>query len=238
MTTNTKRLGIIVSGATSTLVAHQHLPALTAIRNQGGLELSNGDRVVPDLMLVGRNAEKLAHTAASAGIAHWSTDLDAALSSREHEIFFDASATGLRFDHVRRALAAGKHVYCEKPIAQTFDQAMTLVRTAAEAKKCNGVVQDKIFLPGFAKLRQLRDSGYFGRILEVRLEFGRWIFDGETVPGQRPSWNYRKKDGGGLILDMFPHWRYMIEHMVGDIRAVSCTARTQIPRRRDEQGQP
>jgi predicted dehydrogenase len=235
---STKRIGIIVSGATGMLVAHQHLPALLGIQREGGLALSNGDRVVPDLMLVGRNADKLKGVAASAGAARWTTDFDSALASREHDVFFDASASALRFDFVRRALRAGKHVYCEKPIAQTLDEAMTLVREAAAAKRCNGVVQDKIYLPGFARLKRLREEGFFGRILEVRLEFGRFIFDGETAPGQRPSWNYRKDDGGGLILDMFQHWRYMIETIVGPIRAVSCTTRTHIPRRWDEQGQP
>lgn len=230
------RLGVIVSGATSALVAHQHLPALLAIRSEGGLPLDNGERVVPDIMLVGRNADKLAQIAATTGIARWTTDLDAALSSSEHQVFFDATATGLRYEFVSRALAAGKHVYCEKPLSGTLDQAMALVRAAADAGVCNGVVQDKVFLPGFRKLARLRESGFFGRIVEVRLEFGRWIFDGESRPVQRPSWNYRKRDGGGLILDMFPHWRYMLDQLVGEVRAVNCTCRTEIPRRRDEQG--
>jgi predicted dehydrogenase len=231
-------LGIIVSGATGALAANQHLPALLAIRREGGLALADGSRVVPDLLLVGRDAEKLARAAQANGIERWTTDLDEALSSRNHPVFFDASASGRRFEFVSRAIAAGKHVYCEKPIAETLDQAMTLVRAAARADIRNGVVQDKIFLPGFRKLGELRASGYFGRILEVRLEFGRWIFDGERYKGQRPSWNYRKSDGGGLVLDMFPHWRYMIEHVAGDIRAVSCAMRTQMPRRIDERGTP
>jgi predicted dehydrogenase len=232
------RLGIIVSGATGALVANQHLPALLAIRREGGLSLSDGSRVMPDLLLVGRNAQKLAGVAQANGIERWTTDLDAALASSEHPLFFDASASGVRFEFVSRAIAAGKHVYCEKPIAETLEQAMTLVHAAARANIRNGVVQDKIFLPGFRKLGELRASGYFGRILEVRLEFGRWIFDGVRHKGQRPSWNYRRRDGGGLILDMFPHWRYMIEHVAGPIRAVSCIARTHVPRRIDEHGKP
>jgi predicted dehydrogenase len=232
------RLGIIVSGATGALVANQHLPALLAIRREGGLALADGARVLPDLLLVGRDERKLVGVAQANGIERWSTDLDDALSSREHPLFFDASASGVRFEFVSRAIAASKHVYCEKPIAETLEQAMILVRAAARANIRNGVVQDKIFLPGFRKLGELRASGYFGRILEVRLEFGRWIFDGERSKGQRPSWNYRKRNGGGLVLDMFPHWRYIIEHVAGDIRAVSCTMRTHIPRRIDEQGTP
>jgi predicted dehydrogenase len=232
------RLGIIVSGATGALARLQHLPALLAIRREGGVALADDTRVVPDPLLVGRDSERLARVAAEFAVDGWTTDLDAALSSRAHPLFFDASASGQRYALVSRAIAADKHVYCEKPIAETLDQAMALMRTAAEAKVCNGVVQDKLFLPGFRKLAQLRADGYFGRILEVRLEFGRWIFDGERYKGQRPSWNYRKRDGGGLILDMFPHWRYMIEHIAGDIRAVSCIARTHIPRRLDERGEP
>jgi predicted dehydrogenase len=233
-----RRLGIIVSGATAGIVTQQHLPALVAIRNEGGLPLSDGGRAMPDLMLVGRNAEKLARIADTAGIAHWTTDLDTALSSREHTVFFDAAVSGLRVDHMSRAIAAGKHVYCEKPIAGSLADAMVLVRAARDAGLCNGVVQDKIHLPGFRKLKRLKDTGFFGRILEVRLEFSRWIFDGTRRPGQRPSWNYRKRDGGGLIFDMFPHWHYMLGHLVGEVRAVSCTCRTQIPRRYDERSEP
>jgi predicted dehydrogenase len=230
------RLGIIINGATGGLVAAQHLPALLALREEGGLTLPDGRRAIPDLLLVGRDPGRLERIAQAAGIDRWSTDLDAALSSREHALFFDAAATAQRHDRVRRAIAAGKHVYCEKPIAETLDEAMALVRAAADAKICHGVVQDKIFLPGFRKLKQLREEGVFGRILEVRLEFSRFVADGERHPSQRPSWNYRKRDGGGLILDMFPHWRYLIEQIVGTIRAVSATSRTHIPQRRDEQG--
>jgi predicted dehydrogenase len=232
-----RRLGVIVSGATGGLVAHQHLPALLAIRREGGVPLANGDRAVPDLLLVGRDASKVARTAISAGIERWTDDLDTALSSNEHQVFFDATATALRSALVSRALAAGKHVYCEKPLASTLADAMALVRMAAERRLCNGVVQDKILMPGMRKLKRLKEQGFFGRILEVRLEFSRWIFDGATRPAQRPTWNYRKRDGGGLILDMFPHWRYLIEHLAGGVRTVSCTARTQIPRRYDERGQ-
>jgi predicted dehydrogenase len=231
------RLGIIINGATGGLAMHQHLPALMAIRKEGGLVLGNGGRVVPDLLLVGRDAGRLAAAARAIGADRWTTDLDSALAAPEDAIFFDAAATGGRAARLASAIAAGKHVYSEKPLGGSLAEVMELVRAATAAGRCNGVVQDKLTLPGFRKLKQIKDSGYFGRILEVRLEFGRWIFDGETQPAQRPSWNYRKADGGGLIFDMFPHWRYMLEHLVGDIRAVSCTTRTHLPRRRDEQGQ-
>jgi predicted dehydrogenase len=227
-----RRLGIIVSGATGALVSQQHLPVLLAIRREGGLSLANGDRAMPDLLLVGRDPERLARTAETTG-ASWTTDLDAALSSTKHTIFFDAAATAARYSHVNRALAAGKHVYCEKPVADTLDRTLALVRTAGKRRVCNGVVQDKLFLPGMRKLGRLKHAGFFGRILELRLEFSRWIFDGTARPGQRPSWNYRRRDGGGLVLDMFPHWRYMSEALAGGIRAVSCTCRTHFPRRND-----
>jgi predicted dehydrogenase len=231
-----RRLGIIINGATGGLAGAQHLPALLALRREGGLPLPDGTKAIPDLLLVGRDAGRLKRVAEAAGLDRWTTDLDAALSSAEHPLVFDAAVTGQRFEVVSRAIAAGKHVYCEKPVAETLDQAMALVRAAAAAKICNGVVQDKVFLPGFRKLKQLKEQGTFGRILEVRLEFSRFVADGERRPAQRPSWNYRKRDGGGLILDMFPHWRYMIEHIVGEIRAVSAIARTHVPQRRDEQG--
>jgi predicted dehydrogenase len=233
-----RRLGIIINGATSGLARHQHLRALLAMRAEGGLPLQNGDRVLPDPILVGRNSVTLRALSDAIGVERWTTDLDAALGAPDDTVFFDVAATGARFDSVCRAISAGKHIYCEKPIASTFDQALELVRRANKAGIKNGTVQDKIFLPGFRKLRLVRESGFFGRILEVRLEFGRWIFDGEHQSGQRPSWNYRKADGGGLVLDMFPHWRYMIDHLAGNITAVNCTCRTHVARRRDEAGNP
>jgi predicted dehydrogenase len=232
------RIGIIVNGATSGLARHQHLRALLEIKSEGGLPLRNGDRLIPDPILVGRNRTSLRALADETGIERWTTDLEAALKAADDTIFFDVAISGARFDNVCKAIAAGKHIYCEKPIATTLDLAMELVRRADQAKVKHGTVQDKIFLPGFRKLRLVRDSGFFGRILEVRLEFGRWIFDGEHQPAQRPSWNYRKADGGGLVLDMFPHWRYMIDHLAGNVAAVNCTCRTHIAQRRDEAGNP
>jgi len=233
-----QRLGIIISGATGGLVAAQHLPALLALRREGGVPLADGTRVVPDLLLVGRDGDRLKRVADAAGLDRWSTDLDQALASPDHPVFFDAAITGGRYERVGRAITAGKHVYSEKPLAGSLDEALALVRAADAAGIRHGVVQDKIFLPGFHKLKQLRERGAFGRILEVRLEFSRFVFDGEKRQTQRPSWNYRKHDGGGLILDMFPHWHYLIAQIVGEIRAVSAVARTQIPRRRDEDGSP
>jgi predicted dehydrogenase len=231
-----QRIGIIVNGATGGLATGQHLRGLLQIRKDGGLPLRNGVRLMPDPVLVGRNAGKLAQLCWSTGLERWTTDLDTALASRSETLFFDAGVTGQRVEAVSKAIAAGKHVYCEKPIAGSLEQALAIVREAEAAGIKHGTVQDKLFLPGFRKLALLKASNYFGRVLEVRLEFGRWIFDGTTQETQRPSWNYRKADGGGLILDMFPHWRYMIDHLVAPIRAVSATSRIQIRRRVNEEG--
>lgn len=233
-----RRLGIIVNGATGELARRQHLPALVAMREEGGLPLSNGDRVMPDVILLGRSAERLAPVAQATGFSRFTDDMGAALANAEDTLFFDVGATGGRVEVLKRAIAAGKHIYTDKPIAPDVPTAMALVAAADAAGVKHGTVQDKLFLPGFATLQSLIRSGRLGRLLEVRLEMGRWIWDGEVHPGQRPSWNYRKKDGGGLILDMFPHWRYMLDHLVGEVQAVSAVARTQIPRRRDERGEP
>ena len=233
-----ERIGIILNGATGGLATSQHLRALLAIRAEGGLPLADGRRVLPDPILLGRSADKLRRLAAASGIERWSTALDAALANPDDTIFFDAAATGGRHAVLTRAIAAGKHVYSEKPIAETLDQALDLARAADRAGIRHGTVQDKVFLPGFRKLGALRASGWFGRILEARLESSRWVFDGTRVPANRASWNYRKRDGGGVVLDMFPHWRYMLDQLVGEVRAVSCTTRTHVPRRLDEAGQP
>ncbi len=233
-----RRLGIVFNGATGELARKHHLPGLVAMREEGGLPLANGDRAMPDLVLVGRSEEKLRAVAAETGFPRWTTDLDGALALPGIDMLFDAAPSGMRVGVVRKAIAARTHVYVEKPIAGSLDDALAIGREAAAAGLKNGTVQDKLFLPGFAAMLGLRRSGFFGRLLEVRIEMGRWIFDGETQPGQRPSWNYRARDGGGLILDMFPHWRYMLDRLAGEVRAVSATCRTQVPRRRDEAGQP
>ena len=231
------KIGIVFHGATGELAARQHLPALMAMRDEGGLPLSDGRRLVPDVLLVGRDPAKLAATAARTGFTCTTTDLATALAGPD-TILFDAAPSGLREAVAHRAIAAGKHIYLEKPVAGSVAAALALHRAARDAGVCAGTVQDKLFLPGFAALRRLRTEGFIGRVLEVRVEMGRWIFDGFEAPGQRPSWNYRKRDGGGLVLDMFPHWRYMIDALAGDITAVSATVRRFVPRRADEHGTP
>ena len=234
----TRTIGIVIEGATGRLGSTQHLRSLMAIRGEGGLVLANGDRLVPEpVVLLGRNPARLAAFAAAQGGLKWSTDRDVCLADRGIAIYFDASATGGRPTRAAAALAAGKHVYLEKPIAETLADALDLARRAEAAGLKNGVVQDKLFLPGLVKLRKLYEADFFGRVLSVRLDFGWWVFDGGLFPAQRPSWNYRKATGGGLILDMFAHWRYIFDRLLGEIRAVSCRHTTAIPRRREESGE-
>jgi predicted dehydrogenase len=232
----TRAIGIVIDGATGRLGATQHLRALLAIAGEGGLRLTNGDRLVPQPMLLGRDPEKLAALAGKSGGLKWSVDRDQCLADPGIEIYFDASLTGGRPERARAAFAMGKHVYLEKPVAENLEDALSLARAAEAAGRKGGVVQDKLFLPGLKKLRQLYDAKFFGRVLSVRLEFGWWVFDGELVPAQRPSWNYRKEGGGGLILDMFAHWRYIFDRLLGPVTAVSCRHMTALPARRDEAG--
>src|SRR5689334_10820797 len=194
------RIGLIMNGVTGRMGMNQHLiRSIVAIRAQGGVTLKNGDKVMPDPILVGRNEEKLEALAKAHGLTRWTTDLDAALKNKDDTLFFDAATTQMRADLIRKAIAAGKDIYCEKPTADSFADALDLVRVAKKAGIRHGVVQDKLFLPGLLKLKVLIDSGFFGRILSVRGEFGYWVFEGDWAPAQRPSWNYRKKDGGGII---------------------------------------
>lgn len=234
---STKRLGLIMHGVTGRMGMNQHLiRSILAIRAQGGVALSDGTRVMPDPILVGRNAEKMQELARRHGIERWSDNLDAALENRDDVIFFDAGTTQMRPTLLEKAIRAGKHVYCEKPIATNLDEALRVVRLAAEAGVKNGTVQDKLFLPGLEKLRMLRDSGFFGRMLSVRGEFGYWVFEGDWQPAQRPSWNYREEDGGGIILDMICHWRYVLDNLFGQVKSISCLGATHIPERWDETG--
>jgi predicted dehydrogenase len=233
-----RTIGIVVDGATGRLGTTQHLKALLAMRGEGGLPLKNGDRLMPEPVLLGRNREKLDALAETSGGLRWSLDRDACLADPDVSIYFDATATGGRPERLSAAIAAGKHVYTEKPVAETLEQALALARQAKRAALKNGVVQDKLFLPGLKKLRRLYDSGYFGRVLSVRLDFGWWVFDGEFAPSQRPSWNYQKTTGGGLILDMFAHWRYIFDRLLGPINSVACREMTAQPRRIDETGKP
>ena len=233
----TRRLGLIMHGVTGRMGMNQHLiRSILAIRAQGGVALSDGTRIMPDPILVGRNAGKMRDLAEAHGVERWSDDLDTALGNPDDVIFFDAGTTQMRPGLLERAIGAGKHVYCEKPIATNLEAAMRVVRLAERAGVKNGTVQDKLFLPGLRKLAMLRDSGFFGRILSVRGEFGYWVFEGDWQPAQRPSWNYREDEGGGIILDMVCHWRYVLDNLFGAVKSVSCLGATHIPERWDEQG--
>lgn len=234
-----RRIGIIMHGVTGRMGFNQHLMrSVLAIRDQGGLSLANGDRLVPDILIIGRNAEKMEALAKAHSIAKWGTDLDAALADPAYEIFFDAATTQMRAQLLGRAIEAGKHVYCEKPTSDTLEQALAVARLAREKGVKNGVVQDKLFLPGLLKMKRLLDAGFFGKLLSVRAEFGYWVFEGDLEPAQRPSWNYRKGDGGGIILDMLCHWRYVLDNLFGAVKSVSCLGATHIPTRYDERDQP
>jgi predicted dehydrogenase len=234
---SSKRLGIIMHGVTGRMGMNQHLiRSILAIRQQGGVALKDGSRVLPDPILVGRNAEKVEALAKAHGVARWSADLGAALANKDDTIFFDAGTTQMRPGLLEQALKAGKHIYCEKPIATNLAQALLACKLAKESGLKNGVVQDKLFLPGMLKLQALRDSGFFGRMLAVRGEFGYWVFEGDDQPAQRPSWNYRAEDGGGMILDMVCHWRYVLDNLFGEVKAVSCRGARHIPERWDEEG--
>ena len=232
-----RTVGIVMNGVTGRMGYRQHLVrSILALREQGGLRLADGTLIWPEPVLVGRNAEKLQSIAERHSLANWTTELDSALGDPGNEIYFDAQLTQLRYPAVKRALAAGKHVYVEKPVAATLPEALDLARLADRAGLRHGVVQDKIFLPGLIKLQRLVDGGFFGRILSVRGEFGYWVFEGDWQQAQRPSWNYRAADGGGIVLDMFPHWQYVLERLVGPVRSVYAHPVTHLPERWDEQG--
>jgi predicted dehydrogenase len=232
-----RAIGVILNGVTGRMGTNQHyVRSILAIMKEGGVALGNGERVMPEPVLVGRNEVKLAQLAAMMPGVTFTTNLDAALSDRRNLIYFDAHTTGRRAAAVKQAIAAGKHVYCEKPTAVSTEVAYDLYQTAKRAKVKNGVVQDKLWLPGIVKLKTLIDAGFFGRILSVRGEFGYWVFEGNLVKSQRPSWNYRKEDDGGIIVDMLCHWRYLVDNLFGNIKAVSCLGATHIPERWDEQG--
>src|SRR5690625_190775 len=235
----TQQIGIIMNGVTGRMGTNQHLiRSIVAIREQGGIELANGDVIMPDPILVGRRANRLKELAETHNLSRWTTDLDEALADDYNQIYFDAQTTVRRAEAIRKAISKGKHIYCEKPTATNLEEAIELAQLATEAGVKNGVVQDKLYLPGLLKLKRLIDSGFFGKILSVRMEFGYWVFEGDWQEGQRPSWNYRKEDGGGMIVDMYPHWSYVIQHLFGKIDSVSCIASTHIPERVDEEGQP
>lgn len=235
----TQRIGIIMHGITGRMGMNQHLiRSVLAIRDQGGVGLADGSYLVPDPILVGRNADKVEAIAKAHNVPRWTTDLDAALANQDDTLFFDAASTKLRPELLKKAIDAGKDIYCEKPVSESLAEALDIAAYAKAKGVKNGIVHDKLDLPGLKKLKRLRDSGFFGRILSVRGEFGYWVFEGDWMPAQRPSWNYRAADGGGIISDMLCHWRYVLDNVVAPVKAVSCLGATHIPERWDENDQP
>ena len=231
------KVGIIMNGVTGRMGTNQHLlRSIVEIIKQGGVRIGASETIMPDPILIGRDENKLQKLCSISGVKKMSTDLDQALADPDYTVYFDSQVTGKRADGIRKAVQAGKHIYCEKPIAVDTKQAMELYRMCKNAGVKNGVVQDKLWLPGVLKLRRLIDQGFFGRILSVRGEFGYWVFEGDSIPPQRPSWNYRKEDDGGIIVDMLCHWRYLLDNVFGKIKAVSCLGATHIPERVDENG--
>lgn len=233
------RLGITMNGVTGRMGTNQHLiRSILKIMEQGGVSLSNGDRVMPDPILVGRNRDKVEALAQTHNVERWTTDLDAAIADPNDTLFFDAASTNLRAGLLHKAINAGKHIYCEKPAAATLAEALEAYRAAKQAGIRHGVVQDKIFLPGLQKMKKLVDEGFFGRLLSVKIDFGYWVFEGDWREAQRPSWNYRLADGGGIILDMMPHWRYVLDNTFGKVSSISCLGAANIEKRWDEDGTP
>ena len=232
----TRELGIILHGATGGICSFQHLRnSLVPIIGEGGLEVGGG-RILPKLLLVGRNEERLAKLAAEQGGLPWTTNLESALENPAYPVFFDAAATHLRVDVLKRAIAAGKHIYTEKPVAPSVQEGMQLLRATQAKGLKHGAVEDKLFLPGFLKLRRVVESGFLGRVIGFQINFGWWVFDGIEAESQRPSWNYRKAGGGGLISDMHPHWRYIVEGTLGPIARVAALSWTGQTERADEAG--
>ncbi|WP_410650705.1 Gfo/Idh/MocA family protein [Amycolatopsis sp. cmx-4-54] len=233
----TRKLGVVMNGVTGRMGYRQHLVrSVLAIREAGGVELADGSRVQLEPVLVGRNADKLEEIATRHGLTRWTTDLDAALGDDDLPLYFDAQLTAVREKSIVRAIDAGKHIYTEKPVAESVEGALALARHAEAAGVKNGVVHDKLYLPGLLKLKRLMDSGFFGQVLSVRGEFGYWVFEGDWQSAQRPSWNYRAEDGGGIVVDMFCHWNYVLENLFGAVNAVTAKAVTHIPERVDEKG--
>ncbi len=231
------KIGIIMNGVTGRMGTNQHLMrSITEIIKQGGVRLSSGETIMPDPVLVGRNENKLKELCTMSGVKKMSTDLDQVLADPYNVIYFDAQITGKRAEGIRKAVKEGKHIYCEKPIATDTKEAMELYQLCKNAGVKTGVVQDKLWLPGILKIKRLIQQGFFGKILSVRGEFGYWVFEGDSIPAQRPSWNYRKEDDGGIIVDMLCHWRYLLDNVFGKVRAVSCLGATHISERIDEKG--
>ena len=235
----THKIGIIMNGVTGRMGTNQHLiRSLAAIIAEGGLKATENDIILPDLVLVGRNKNKLKKLAERVQIENWTTNLEEVLADKNYKIYFDAQTTGRRADAIKKAVAAGKHVYCEKPIATSTEIALELYRECEKAGVKHGVVQDKLWLPGMLKLKGLIEDDFFGNILSVKGDFGYWVFEGHTIPAQRPSWNYRKEDDGGIIVDMLCHWRYVLDNIFGQVKGVFCLGATHISERIDENGKP
>ncbi len=233
------KIGIIMNGVTGRMGTNQHLMrSIVPIIKQGGVQVSPSEFIMPDPVLVGRDAVKLQKLSEQSGVSKFTTDLNSVMNDPSYHVYFDAQTTGRRAEGVRQAVKAGKHVYCEKPTAVSTETALELYQLCKEAGVKNGVVQDKLWLPGLLKLQRLIQNDFFGKILSVRGEFGYWVFEGHSIPPQRPSWNYRKEDDGGIIIDMLCHWRYVLDHIFGKVKAVSCFGATHIPERIDEQGKP
>jgi len=233
------RIGIIMNGVTGRMGTNQHLMrSIVPIIKQGGVQVSPSEFIMPDPVLVGRDAVKLQKLSEQSGVSKFTTDLNSVMNDPSYQLYFDAQTTGRRAEGVRQAVKAGKHVYCEKPTAVSTETALELYQLCKDAGLKNGVVQDKLWLPGLLKLQRLIQNGFFGNILSVRGEFGYWVFEGHSIAPQRPSWNYRKEDDGGIIIDMLCHWRYVLDNIFGKVKAVSCFGATHIPERIDEQGKP
>ena len=234
-----KVINVALNGVTGRMGYRQHLVrSLLSIREQGGVLTDDGVTIYPEVILVGRREDRLRAIAERHGLGRWSTSLDEVLGDPAVQVYFDAAVTSAREPSLAKAIAAGKHVYTEKPVASSLDGALALASAASAAGITHGVVQDKLFLPGMVKLRRLVRAGFFGRVLSVRLEFGYWVFEGDGIAAQRPSWNYRSEDGGGIVLDMFPHWQYLLQDLFGPITALYARRATHIPRRWDESGTP
>ncbi len=235
----THKIGVIMNGVTGRMGTNQHLiRSLSAIIEQGGVKISDSEVILPELVLVGRNENKLKKLVERTHANRWTTNLDEVLADDQYQIYFDAQTTGRRADAIKKALAAGKHIYCEKPIATATDVALELHRECEKAGIKHGVVQDKLWLPGMLKLKRLIENDFFGKILSIRGEFGYWVFEGHSVPAQRPSWNYRKEDDGGIIVDMLCHWRYVLDNIFGNVKGVFCLGAIHILERIDENGKP
>ena len=233
------KIGVIMNGVTGRMGTNQHLiRSLATIISQGGVKVNDNEIILPHLVLVGRNESKLKKLAERTQVERWTTNLDEVLKEDQYQIYFDAQTTGRRADAIKKAVAAGKNIYCEKPIATSTEVALELYRLCEKANVKHGVVQDKLWLPGMLKLKRLIENDFFGDILSVRGDFGYWVFEGHTVPSQRPSWNYRKQDDGGIIVDMLCHWRYVLDNIFGSVKGVFCLGATHIPERIDENGKP